>query len=155
MKAGYSIQVEKFADIMDELPWLFARQYGDLVLDKDGLREDPDYQRYLGLEELGVLHCLTARYNGILIGYFFNMVVFHLHHKGIKTCSSDLIYVLPNHRKGSGVGLELLKRGITEMKKLGVGKMYVVAKTGTKLGTLLKHIGFRAIEENYSMWIGD
>lgn len=155
MKDGYTIQVEKFADIMEELPWLFARQYGELVIDKDNLREDPDYARYLKLEELEVLHCITVRYNKALVGYFFNMVVYHLHHKGLKTCSSDHLYVLPGHRKGSGIGLALIEAGKNEMKKLGVQKMYVVAKRGTRLNKLLGLLGFRSIEETHSLWIGE
>jgi GNAT superfamily N-acetyltransferase len=154
MKNDYTIQREKFADIMDELPWLFARQYGEVILDKDGLQDDVDYNRYVKLEELGILHCLTVRCNGVLVGYFFNMIIYHLHHKGIKTCSSDMIYILPGHRKG-GVGLWLLRMGISEMKKLGVQKMYIGAKIGTRFGKLLKKLDFCAIEETHSKWIGE
>jgi hypothetical protein len=156
MKPDYTIQQEKFADIMHELPWLFARQYGELIIDKDGLDSDVDYQRYVKLEELEVLHCLTVRNaDKGLIGYFFNMVVSHLHHKGLKACSSDMIYVLPGYRKGTGMGLALLKAGIKEMKRLGVQKMYIAAKTGSRFNRLLKQFGFRAIEETYSLWIGE
>lgn len=150
-----TVQKEKFEDIMEELPWLFARQYGELVLDKDGQAANADYDRYIGLEKLGVLHCLTARDDKKLVGYFFNMVVYHLHHKGMKMSATDLLYVLPGYRHGTGLGLKLIKAGIKEMKNLGVDKMYITAKKDTRLTKVLQHMGFRGIEENYSMWIGD
>lgn len=151
----FTIKRERFEDIMHELPWLFAQQYGELVLDKDGLRDDPDYARYLGLEKLEVLHCITVRHEEKLVGYFFNMVVFHLHHKGLKTSCSDLLYILPEYRKGTGMGLALLNEGIRQMKKLGVQKMYVGSKKDTRLSKLLNHMGFTTIEENHSLWIGE
>jgi GNAT superfamily N-acetyltransferase len=155
MKDGFTVQSEKFAEIRDELPELFARQYGELVTDKDGLYENPDYQRYFELERLGVLYCLTARKGPILIGYFFNMVSYHLHHKGLKTSMSDLVYVLPEYRNGTGVGLELMQAGMSQMKQLGVNKMYLVTKNDTRMAQLAGHLGFRPIEEVHSLWIGD
>jgi hypothetical protein len=151
----FKIQVEKFSDIMVELPELFSEQYSELVVDKDGLTDDADYQRYVGLEKLQVLHCITARHNGKLIGYFFNMVVYHLQHRGMKTSMSDLIYILPEYRKGTGVGLSLLRAGVTEMRKLGVKKMYVTAKINTALGVVLNKLKFRMIEVVFSRWIGE
>lgn len=151
----FVIQRESFVDIMYELPDLFAAQYEEAVTDKDGLVESADYDRYCKLEDLNVLHCLTARVQGELVGYFINMVVYHLHHKGVKTSSSDLIYVLPEWRKGSGIGLALLTTGIDEMRKLGVRKMYVVAKKNTGLCRILKRFKFRATEETHSLFIGE
>lgn len=155
MKIPFTIQVEKFSDIMLELPGMFAEQYGELVADKDGLKEDPDYARYVGLENLGVLHCVTARAYGNLVGYFINMVVYHLHHKGLKTSTSELLYVLPQYRKGTGIGLALIQNTLAELEKMGVQKVYVIAKKGTKLSKVLNKLDFRHIEEVYSLWLGE
>lgn len=152
MKA--SIQREKFCDIMGELPGLFQKHYDEANLDKDGLNQDADYERYIGLENLGVLHCMTARDGDKLVGYLFNMVVYHLHHKGVKTAAADLVYVLPEYRKNTGIGLALVKAAIQEMKSLGVEKIYMAAKKNTSFSSMLVRLGFRHIEDNFSMRIG-
>lgn len=148
------IQREKFIDIEGELPALFARHYDEMPFDKSA-DLDMDYSRYEKLEDLNVLHCLTARIEGEIVGYFFNMVVPHLHHKGVIMSASDIVFVLPENRNGTGAGLKLIKRGIEEMKALGVKKINMAARVGTQLNKLLPLLGFEHIENNYLLTIGE
>lgn len=150
-----TVQRERFVDIQEELPQLFAVQYDEVITDKDGLKDNVDYATYRRLEELNTLYCLTARSDKKLVGYFFLMVTFHLHHTGLKTASSDMIFVHPDYRKGTGAGARILRKGIQDMQNLGVRKLYIGAKTGTGLATILERMKFRHIEDIFSLRLGE
>lgn len=150
-----AIQQERVTDIAQELIPLFDAHYEEASTDKDGLVADADWNQYFALERAGMLHCLTVRDGDKLIGYFINIFQFNLHHAGVPTSISDLIYISPEYRKGTRLGEELLARGEEEMKAAGVKKMLLITKHEIMAGLLAQRKGFRSIEIVHSKWLGD
>jgi hypothetical protein len=58
-----------------------------------GLEVDPDFERYKRLDAMDMVTCVTARIEGLLIGYAIYFTSFSSHHKTVKTGHGDMIYV--------------------------------------------------------------
>src|SRR5215469_12725938 len=109
-----TFQVERYSDVLPELKAIIGLHWEEIALLKDKIKLDPDYDRYLALEESGVLHVITIRENGELIGYHIAFVTPHMHYKGDLMCFTDIFFLKKEYRKGLA-GAKLLKFVEAEM----------------------------------------
>lgn len=134
---------------MPELPTLFTEHWKEVALDKDIIELDPDWQGYVLLEVRGILHIITARANGKLIGYYFALVMPNLHYKAVKMSWSDIFFILPEYRRGL-TGLKLFTETEKMLKSLGVRKSYVMTKVHLPITIIMKRMAYRFIERIYA-----
>lgn len=125
---------------MPELPAIFCAHHVEIE-DDQSIPLDPDWSKYAHMEMIGQLHIMTARDEGILVGYYFAVVVSQLHHKQRKVAFSDMFFVLPDYRAGWN-GIKLIRRTERMLKKLGVTKTYLVTKDGYPITILLKRLKY-------------
>ena len=149
-----TIQKESFTEIMDELPPIFEEHWLEVAMDHKFIELDPDWQRYMQMEAQGMLHMMTVRDEGILVGYFVNIVLTHLHYRKSLTAFSDILYLLPDYRtsgKGlSSTGYRLLRATEKMLKGLGVQKSYLMTKNYIPLNMLTKRLKYRLSEKVYT-----
>jgi hypothetical protein len=99
-------QRETLFDVIEEAQPLFEKHYLELAKNQDRIALNPDWKRYLAMEQAGSLLIYTARKDGKLIAYaaFFSSP--HPHYMDLQLVSNDLLYLHPEHRTGrTGVRL--------------------------------------------------
>ena len=114
----------------------------------------PDYNTYMELEQRGMFHGFTAREDGHLIGYATYTTTPMLHHLSTKAAVCDLLYVLPSKR-GSWVGLKILKFAERVLKDRGVQVMIINTKAKHDFGAMLNRIGYEQTEVQYTKHLGE
>ena len=153
MAIDATFQVENMLDIVDELEQLFSRHHEEAVTDKHGLKENPDWDQIQLLNSIGMVHCLTVRVNKKLVGYIVDIVTKSWHYKGLTISDTELLYVLPEYRKGTGIAKELVRKSEDCLRKLGIKKRYCTVKL--KVAPFIEHLGYMPVEQRLSKWIGD
>lgn len=147
-------QKELFGKIMPELPEIFYAHWQEIALEQKVIKLEPDWNRYVALEINKILHVMTVRDDGILVGYYFGLVMPHLHYKSSLTAWSDLFFVLPSYRAAGngmvGVGYQLFKEVEKMLKNLGVQRHYVMTKKHLPLNMLMKRLRYKLVEKIYT-----
>lgn len=147
-RPGLSQQVEKLAQIARELPPLFQRHWEELGHDREAIPLDPDWDRYLALDFQNILRVRTARFNGILAGYIFNLVGPHLHYASTKHAEIEMFWLDPAYRGGS-FALRWFRDNEADLKDIGVKRIHVAVKNAFKdgrSGLIFKRLGYHPAE---------
>lgn len=119
------------------------------------VKHDIDYPLHLRYEEQGLLHLMTVRFNGQLVGYAIAMVGPHLDYKTTCWCSVIKYYLAPQHRRG-WTGINMMKFFEEHMRK---GKVKVinasemidyVTPRKRRTSVLFKRLGYRMVERSFS-----
>lgn len=148
--ARVQFAVEPYADAIEEMRELYEEHWQEIALDKDAIKLEPDYAKYAALAAVGILHLVTARIDGAIIGYHMSLIYPHLHYKSSLTCFTDVFFVKKEFRLGM-IGYNLLKFFRDSVKERGVQKIYMNTKLSLDLDVLLRRLGFKAIERVYTM----
>jgi len=125
---------------------IFPRHFNELSLNRDKIPFGLDFDLYRHVEQQKMLHILTARLDGKIIGYVLSLVVtHHPHNKDAGPYSTtDMFYVLPEHRNGTGV--KLLMENERRLKALGVKRMAISTKLKDAHLDLFSKLGFEATD---------
>lgn len=150
MKSELTFAVETLAQAQAEVDAMFPAHYEELALDKDRIKLDLDWDKARDAEMRGILILVTARANGILVGYFFGLLMTHLHYKSAGLmCYTDNYYLLPQYRKGMN-GAALLVAVEKLLRSRGVVKFYITTKVHSDVGPLLEAMGMRLSDKLYT-----
>lgn len=128
--------------------FLLEEHYQELTQHKEVVRLDPDWVKYYALEKAGVLMSLGAWEEGELIGYSVFFVHTHLHYKGLKTATNDVLFLRADKRLGMA-GVRLIRESEKQLSKDGSVKIIWHVKYNTTLGPLLERFGYTP--EEYTM----
>jgi len=143
--------VEDYADVIAEIKPYYALHYDELASNKE-IELDPNYEVYEKLHEAGVLHVVTARDNGILVGYHISFVMPHLHYKQSLTAHTDIYYLRKDCRVGMN-GVNLFKFMEQSLRVRGVERIYMMTKTDADKGVILERLGYVEKERIYTKMI--
>jgi hypothetical protein len=149
---------EPFSQIIREVAPLFQDHWHELALNQEAIPLDPDYDRYLVYEQVGILHILTARTpeHGRLVGYAFCMLGPHLHYASTQFAQFDMFWLDPKQRIGWN-GIRLIKYAEKRMADLGAKVMAGAVKrhfADGRVGALFEFLGYSPIETNFAKRIG-
>lgn len=139
---GITFQWEKFPKLTRELLPLLKRHYKEITyLDID---LDLDWDLYHEYNSRGILHILTARQDGDLVGYIFNLVGPHLHHVSTKWAAATMYWMDPRTRLGwwpVKMFLENL-RGMQE-REVNVHSVSITLKFQSgRVGKIFQRLGY-------------
>lgn len=161
MNVTYATQ--SFESFFAEAGHLLQDHWREVARDQDEVPYDPDVPQYLLLDSIGALQVLVARCNGKMVGYHLSIIRPHLHYKSTLHAFTDIYYVNPEYRRGTGAGINLFLEAVRLWAKRGVRKAY----TGTKIfgvsalgksldiSLLLKRQGWQLGEHMFTLLIGD
>lgn len=149
-----TFQEEYLADCLEEMKPLFDTHWDEIALHKDKIKLNPDYDKYLLLDSMGMLHVMTARDDDKIIGYFVSFIQPHMHYQDHTFAINDILYIHPDYRKGS-MGYKLFKNAEASLKEIGVHVLMIHAKVQHDFKPLMDKLGFDRIEYNYSKYIGE
>lgn len=156
---GLSQQVEPFTAIARDLPPLFERHWQELGTHKDEIPLDPDWDRYFALAQVGTLRVRTARVDGVLAGYIFNMVGPHLHYRSTLHAEIEMFWLDTAYRGVGVVGMshwwvmDWFSDNDADLKALGVKRVSVAVKNGYRdgrVGVIFKRLGYLPHETTWS-----
>src|ERR1700679_152230 len=91
--ARLEFQFEPFAAIAKELVPLIEQASKEMEFFKDGELLEPNWSKYFELANYGVLHILTARFDGLLVGILVMFCGPHMYSVSTLIAESKLIYL--------------------------------------------------------------
>lgn len=147
---GVTFQWERFPQIARELLPLLPRHHKEVSYLDAPL--DIDWDLYYGYDMRGILHILTARQDGHLVGYIFNLVGPHLHHASNTWAASDMYWLDPATRLGwlpvkmFLVNLEGLREREVEYHSINIVLNF---KQG-RVGRILQRLGYTPREISFT-----
>jgi GNAT superfamily N-acetyltransferase len=112
----------------------------------------PRLQAYRTLDSVNALLCLAVCDGSALVGYVIATLAPHPHY-GDPYAYCDLLYLAPEHRRGSA-GLSLLRRVSDEARRRGCRWVAWTAKPGSTLERLLSLRGCPVEEVIYREDLG-
>jgi GNAT superfamily N-acetyltransferase len=144
------VQVEAWKDALPELLNLFPLLWEDVAVDKDKFRAQCDQSKYAALDQMGILHLVTAREAKRLVGYFLVFVQENAHYKGQGLMAfTDMYFLLPDYR-GGGNGLKLFSFMEKTLREKGVVKIYSSHKNHREHEQMFKFLGYQPTDTIYS-----
>jgi hypothetical protein len=148
---------ETYAAVKAEAGELLAQHEAELNGAPDKRRMRLNDLMYLAAEAAGRLHILTARDDGVLVGYFVSFIAPHTHYADTLCALEDGYYLARSHRKGL-TGVRLIREWARRMKARGdVQELYLMTKLAPHLdhGVIFERLGFKPTDTLYRQWIGD
>jgi len=137
-----SLATETLARVRADAEPLLRQHYEEIALYKERVPLAPDWGRYEHLEATRSLPIYTARRDGRLIGYSVFLLSYHLHYVHTLVAANDILYLDPEHRKGT-TGIKLIKYSEAELKKLGVDRILWHVKFDHDFRKILHRLGYR------------
>lgn len=136
-------QVETWADSVQEMREIWPEHYASLALNQNEIKLACDEAKYEQGEASGNLIVITAREDGAMVGYYYGMLLTHLHYKDAGLmCYTDVYWLKPEHRKG-GAGAKFMIAVQQILKFRGVVKMYMSTKVHQDNGALFERLGMK------------
>lgn len=141
-----TFQIEDFDTFYRDGQHIFPVHFEELSLNKDKIPYGIDEEIYHTCERNRMLLILTARLDGRMIGYVLSLVVkHHPHNKDAGPYSTtDMFYILPEHR--NGIGVRLLLENQRRLRQLGVRRMSISTKLKDSHLELFARLGFKATD---------
>jgi len=144
---NYIFAIEKFKDIKVELIALMQYHYAEMSerLVRDGFEVSPfdmDIKTYEELNDAGHLLIYTVRLCGTLIGYSNIYITQDMHNSDLMA-QEDCLYIRRDCRKG--VGKELVKYCLADLKARGMKYLDVTAMTDLRVAKIWKRMGFKEL----------
>lgn len=137
------------ADIAAELPPLFLR-YGREFIKVEGVIAEPDWPQLLRMAATGVLKVLTARDNGVLVGFAFSIIGPHLMWRSVIHGITNAIWLDPAYRFG-WFPVRFLRANLDVLRELGCKRVCIAhAATTPGLGKVYKRLGYTLDELSYA-----
>lgn len=134
-------------ELCDELKPLLEKHYTEIAHYLD-IPLDPAFEQYIAMENVGALRVFTARLEGKLIGYSIFFVRPNLHYRSSLQAAQDILFIDPDHRKGS-FGGRLIAFCDEELKREGVQVVYHHVKKAHNFGPLLERMGYQLVDLIY------
>ena len=135
-------QVENWKTLWNEGRDLFYAHWQELGLNKDVITLDVDNERYIDMDKSGILHVLTARESGKLVGYYVAFVLPHGHYKNSGLMAFTDFYYIVNEFRVGGAGAKLFIEAERTLRERGVVKAYLSCKVHQDHSPLFEGLGW-------------
>lgn len=141
----YTIGLEGFDESYPEVQTLYREHYQEMCdrLAEQGIEMSPYNPRldeYSKASKGGWLLTIIARHEGKAVGYCNVYVTQDMHNRDL-IAQEDTIFVTTAHR--NGLGKNLVKFGLAELKSRGVKRLHVSAMTDLRVAKLWERMGFK------------
>jgi GNAT superfamily N-acetyltransferase len=128
---------------------LIELHWREIALDHNSIKLNPDWDEYDRMDKAGMLHLVSVRNDGAMVGYFIGIVRPHLHYKDSLTSFCDVVFIKPEYRQGM-VGVKLFKEVTKSLKERGIQKVYLNTKAHHDFGVVLERLDYRKTETIYT-----
>ena len=150
---GFTFRRDTIAEVIARMGADFfampAEHWDEAVLARDAMPLDIDTEKYLTLEELGILRLYLAMRGEEVIGYITYILGPHLHYKSTKFAISDTFFIRKEYRSiFSAIGLFRF----VEDALRGEGVQVMLTATEAHIpgaGRVLEYMGHKRAEVSY------
>jgi GNAT superfamily N-acetyltransferase len=108
---------------------------------------DVDDAQFEWMCRSGMLHVVTVRDDGRLVGYHISIVRRHLH-RAVLSAYTDAFYLHPEFR-GGRTAYRMFQYATDTLVRRGVRQVYSGTKLNRDIGRMLEHQGFKHVENTY------
>lgn len=142
---SYTIALEGFDETYPEVEALYREHYKEMCdrLAADGIEMSPYNPRldeYSRASRGGWLLTFIARHEGKAVGYCNMYITNDMHNRDL-IAREDTIFVTKVHR--NGLGREIVKIGLAELRARGVKRVHVAALTDLRVAKMWQRMGFK------------
>ena len=145
-----TFSVEAWSKALPELRGLFPLLWADVAIDKDKFVAECDEEKYAALEKIGMLHLVTARDEGRLVGFFLVFLTPNAHYKGQGLMAFTDMYFILDAFRGGPDGARLFTFMEETLREKGVVKAYTSHKLHRDRSAMLKFLGWPPSDIIYS-----
>lgn len=151
---GYTIQAERFADILAEMHTLHELHWIETERHRHGLAMNPDYLQFIARERLGQMIQFTMRSPiGVLVGNLRMYLATSLHTQ-TRYASEDTLFIHPDHR-GSFAVMALMRFAESSLHAIGIQEIRVNSKLVNKADVLMRRMGYTPVATEFVKFMGD
>lgn len=104
--------------------------------------------RYAEYESAGMLHCVTVRDDGVLIGYALGYISESMRSQ-VRIWGDDMFYLHPAYR-GQSIGKALMWFIEDYCQSNGISEIVLNALTGAGVPEMLEHVDYTPVSVQYS-----
>lgn len=144
-----TFQVETWKDLRRDGESLFRVHWEDLAMDKSEIELSIDHARYDEMEAAKILHVLTARDDGKLVGYFVAFVLPHAHYNKAGLMAFTDFYYMSESARAGGAGAKLLIEAERTLRERGAVKAYLSCKVHQDHSPLFEKLGWRKTDFSF------
>jgi len=150
----FDFNVENFENWWRDAQELIPVHYEELSIDKDKVKIGINCQRYLEMEQAGMLHIVTIRLGGgKMVGYYLCMILPHMHYKDAGLMAyTDMYFVHPDYRLG-GVGAKMMIFVEETLRRRDVLKVYITTKLKLDLSLMFEALGWKATDKIFTKFL--
>ena len=142
-------QREWLSVIKEEVEPLLVMHWEEVgMFDKNRVPLWVDWSKYLFLEEWGGYLVVTVRDDDKLVGYLGAFITEHMHYNKTKFGMTDVVYVLPEYRKGL-LGVKLISESEQDMKGLGVRISILSFKVDKSMSKIAERLGYSPLDTQH------
>ena len=143
---AYTLQAERFADVLPELHPLHERHYLETEKHRAGLALNPDYAGVLERERAGGVIQFTARtVLGELVGNM-RVVIGTSSHTQTLFCEEDTFYVVPEHR-GGFMAVRLWQFVESAVRSIGVREVRFNSKLANRADQMARYLKYQPVAQ--------
>lgn len=145
---NYTIQVERFADIVTEMHALHELHWIETERHRHGLAMNPDYLQFIARERRGQMIQFTMRSPiGVLVGNLRMYLATSLHTQ-TRYASEDTLFIHPDHR-GSFAVMALMRFAESSLHAIGIQEIRVNSKLVNKADVLMRRMGYTPVATEF------
>jgi GNAT superfamily N-acetyltransferase len=150
MLDGITYQEESFKDFIVEFDALLKPHMAEInVSERLGFKFKPDYNKYVKLQELGILVVVTCRHHKRLIGYTVFGISPNIRYGDCNLAKEDLYYIVPEYR-GKGIGKKLFIETEKVLKDKGANQIIFTTKTYSDNSHIFEKLGYEFFEKLFT-----
>ena len=141
----YTIQVERFADVLDEMHALHVMHWSETEKHRAGLSMRPDYLAAMAQERAGRMIQFTVRHapTGELVGNL-RMYLAQSTHTQTPYAQEDTLYLKPAHRGGFTV-MALIRFAESALRSIGIPEIRIHSKLVNNADVLMRRMKYQPV----------
>ena len=149
------ILVEPWESLKRDWGELTKLHYAEIGREQDKVPLDVDYATYDRLWAAGTMLCVSVRDDDRLVGYCVFFIFQGIHYKTTKVAQNDVIYILPEFRKGRN-GIKLIEKVEKLLEAMGVRRiLWHIKPDEHDFSPIVKRRGYHVHETVYAKLLGD
>ena len=146
---------DKFVDVLMDFMTLLPEHMAEMnYFQRNGAKFDPDYGAYIKGQDQGRFVLVTAKDEGLLVGYIVFGIGTHIRYKSTLVAQEDLYYVVPEYRR-QGIAKRLFEEAEKVLKTYRVDFIFATTKTYLDRSGLLEQSGYECFEKKFGKKIKD
>jgi len=151
----YTIQVERFVDVLNELHTLHVLHWAETEKHRAGLPMRPDYLALMAQERAGRMLQFTVRHAGVgeLVGNL-RMYLARSTHTQTPYAQEDTLYIKPEHRGGFTV-MALIRFAEAALRSIGVPEIRIHSKLVNNADVLMRRMKYQPVALEFVKFLKD